>query len=408
MVQIITPRYSRQEIIDGWNQNILNNQGIAIVGSNNLASFLATDFLAMGFGSVTKLGENTLNFLNLSQLNPDVEFTEVGGRLLNETMASDYVGKPSFLIIASSSEKEREVCVRYAQKARIPTITASAYPSGFVFIDSSRYSLEETLSFLKRPDQDKIAVKCAIIGSGIVANEVRKRIMPLKNERILEKIVYSDREELPFKKVLLVGVGAIGTFASIGLAMNGISLTLADFDRVELANLNRQILFYDSVGSYKSEAAAAKLSNLTKTRSIVKKIDETYSLDDNFDAIFGCVDNPQARLALDKIAARHNVKLIDGGTSINSGKVIYVGSGTACLDCQNLGQLRKTPKEKPDGSCYEPSTIISNQIVGGLMMSKLSEIAKGNYDLIKYDSSFGFKYYQTMNKCQPNCAGRNK
>lgn len=45
------------------------------------------------------------------------------------------------------------------------------------------------------------------------------------------------------KRVLIIGVGGVGQHVATYLATNGVTnLTIVDYDKVELSNLNRQIL----------------------------------------------------------------------------------------------------------------------------------------------------------------------
>ena len=88
-----------------------------------------------------------------------------------------------------------------------------------------------------------------------------------------EKII----NELQNKKILLAGAGAVGCEMLKNLALLGIGskkdnpyITIVDFDRVELSNLNRQFLFLkDSIGKFKVEAAAASVENMNKEVKIL-------------------------------------------------------------------------------------------------------------------------------------------
>jgi tRNA A37 threonylcarbamoyladenosine dehydratase len=62
-------------------------------------------------------------------------------------------------------------------------------------------------------------------------------------------------------RVAVVGLGAVGSFAVEGLARSGIGfLRLADFDRVELSNINRQLFALQStVGMPKAVVAVERV-----------------------------------------------------------------------------------------------------------------------------------------------------
>jgi molybdopterin/thiamine biosynthesis adenylyltransferase len=69
------------------------------------------------------------------------------------------------------------------------------------------------------------------------------------------------QERLAESRVLILGIGGIGTNTALGLAMLGIgNFMLVDFDVVELQNLNRQALFDATVvGRSKTEVAVERL-----------------------------------------------------------------------------------------------------------------------------------------------------
>ena len=63
--------------------------------------------------------------------------------------------------------------------------------------------------------------------------------------RLLELKDISEEQLLSLtkKRVLIIGVGGVGQHVSTYLATNGVTnLTIVDYDKVELSNLNRQIL----------------------------------------------------------------------------------------------------------------------------------------------------------------------
>lgn len=63
------------------------------------------------------------------------------------------------------------------------------------------------------------------------------------------------RQLLRQAHVAIVGLGGLGSNAAVWLARLGVgNLTLIDFDKVELSNLNRQYYFLQDVGEYKASA----------------------------------------------------------------------------------------------------------------------------------------------------------
>ncbi len=399
-------RYAKQELAKGWKQKKLQDSRIVVTGSNNLASFILSDLIAMGFGSVTRIGESSFKFLDFRGLNPDVSLEEIPGSVLNEELAKSYIGKPDFLINASSG-REKRVCLEYTAKNHLPSIFASCSKESYKIRVLSKDG-DSGSAASSCEDEKNDGTTNAIIAAGIVTDEVRKRIMPLPGDKTLTKLSAASLEGKIEQKVLLVGAGAIGTFAGIGLAMAGAEVDVLDFDRVEESNLNRQILFYDALGRFKAEAMAEKLSPLSKFRGIIGKVDEKYKLQRDYGLILGCVDNANARYYLDWLSHKANVPLLNAGTSFTQGSVMpYITGKTACLDCQSFGRIREARKEVNRGSCYEPVTIISNQIIGGLLVSKISRMYEDT-DTIKYDSNSGIRKIPTLKECLSGCEKNGK
>lgn len=71
-------------------------------------------------------------------------------------------------------------------------------------------------------------------------------------------------EKISSVKVLIVGVGGVGSWCAEALARTGYAdMTLADFDYVELSNINRQAqALINTVGSHKTEALLTRLKRI--------------------------------------------------------------------------------------------------------------------------------------------------
>ena len=77
------------------------------------------------------------------------------------------------------------------------------------------------------------------------------------------------KHRLQDKTVAIAGCGGLGANCAIALARVGIGkLVLADFDRVEESNLNRQYFFREQVGEYKAEALRDNISRIDATLAV--------------------------------------------------------------------------------------------------------------------------------------------
>lgn len=99
----------------------------------------------------------------------------------------------------------------------------------------------------------------------------------------------------------IAGAGGLGSNIAVALVRSGVSkLIIADFDRVDIGNLNRQYFFYEDVGSYKVDALKQHLLRINPYLDItIYPIKLTLK---NYDSIFaGCsivaeaFDNPDAK-----------------------------------------------------------------------------------------------------------------
>jgi molybdopterin/thiamine biosynthesis adenylyltransferase len=88
---------------------------------------------------------------------------------------------------------------------------------------------------------------------------------------ILPGIGGDGQEKLMAAKVLVIGAGGLGSPAAMYLAAAGVgTLGLVDFDRVELSNLQRQLLHdTDDVGRPKVESARERLHDLNPGVEVV-------------------------------------------------------------------------------------------------------------------------------------------
>ncbi|HOQ43358.1 MAG: Molybdopterin-synthase adenylyltransferase [Deltaproteobacteria bacterium ADurb.Bin151] len=149
------------------------------------------------------------------------------------------------------------------------------------------------------------------------------------------------QESLRRARVLVAGVGGLGTIVAADLAAAGVGfLRLADNDRVELSNLNRQFLFRpDDIGREKTLAAMERLHLLNpeiQVEGISQTIDnETINeLVKDIDLIVDAMDNFATRFILNQAAFSRHLPMIHGAVRGFFGQATTLIPGkTGCLQC---------------------------------------------------------------------------
>jgi adenylyltransferase/sulfurtransferase len=153
--------------------------------------------------------------------------------------------------------------------------------------------------------------------------------------------------------VLILGAGGVGSWLAHGLTLMGVrGLVVVDPDRVEAANLTRQLYPLDAVGSRKIEALGAALRRLRPDLGyrgidlMVTDADDLAALLDGVDVVAGCADHPTADDAAELIAracipARtpHTVAAYAGPVA-RVGPTWLPGRRLACQGCLQLVRER--------------------------------------------------------------------
>lgn len=145
---------------------------------------------------------------------------------------------------------------------------------------------------------------------------------------MLKSVDFDGQEKLKASRALIVGLGGLGCAASQYLAGAGVGhLTLVDFDRVSLSNLQRQILHTDSnIGQLKVESARQRLAQinpLIEIHNIDRQLnqDEWNDLVTTYDVVLDCTDNVTVRNQLNQACFYAKVPLISGSAIRFEGQV---------------------------------------------------------------------------------------
>ncbi|KAM7542014.1 hypothetical protein Aperf_G00000014453 [Anoplocephala perfoliata] len=261
------------------------------------------------------------------------------------------------------------------------------------------------------------------MSSEVVSSNPYSRLMALQKMGIVEN--YAQIRE---KSVAIVGVGGVGSVAAEMLVRCGVGkLILFDYDKVELANMNRLFFQPHQAGLSKVEAAAATLQAINPDVTI-----EPYNYDitivDNFDSflsvlrggnskfpldlVLSCVDNFEARMTINRACNELNQVWFEAGVSEDAlschFQLMYPGR-TACFECMPplvvAAGLDDTKVLKRDGVCAAslPTTMA---IVAGLMVQNVLKFLLNFGEVSSY---FGYgaakdTIYRVSLRPNPSCA----
>jgi molybdopterin/thiamine biosynthesis adenylyltransferase len=149
------------------------------------------------------------------------------------------------------------------------------------------------------------------------------------------------QQKLKRSHVVVAGLGGLGCASSLYLTCAGVGhITLIDGDRVELSNLNRQILHYEEdIGEEKTLSAARKLRKLNSSIELtpaVKRITgrNARQIVRGANLVLDGLDNLRTRLVLNRACIAEGIPLIHGGVHGLFGEVTTILPGkTPCLAC---------------------------------------------------------------------------
>ncbi|MFZ6045282.1 molybdopterin-synthase adenylyltransferase MoeB [Pseudomonas sp. CR3202] len=168
-----------------------------------------------------------------------------------------------------------------------------------------------------------------------------QELLRYSRQILLPQIDVDGQLRLKQGRVLIVGLGGLGSPVSLYLAAAGVGeLHLADFDSVDLTNLQRQIVHDSgSVGQSKVDSAMARLAALNPE---VRLVPITRALDEDslaaavaaVDLVLDCTDNFGTREAV-------NAACVAAGKPLVSGAAIRLE-----------GQLSVFDPRRDDSPCY--------------------------------------------------------
>jgi molybdopterin/thiamine biosynthesis adenylyltransferase/rhodanese-related sulfurtransferase len=237
---------------------------------------------------------------------------------------------------------------------------------------------------------------------------------------LIPNIDIAGQERLINAKVLCVGAGGLGSPTIMYLAAAGIGeIGIVDFDRVDISNLQRQIIHtQDDIGKSKALSAKEKVASLNpeiRINTYEVKLDSSNAVDifNNYDLIIDCTDNFATRYLINDAAAILGKPYIWGSIYRFDGQAsVFWADNGPCYRCMH--PTPPAPGSVP--SCAEGGVLgVLCGIIGSIQSNEAIKLITGIgksllgtlliYDAL--DSSYKKVEIKKSVTC-PICSGKQK
>lgn len=262
-------------------------------------------------------------------------------------------------------------------------------------VEKLKEKIAELEEIVKRFESGNVPARERItnMSSEVVDSNPYSRLMALKRMGIVKNY-----EDIRLFSCVIVGVGGVGSVTAEMLTRCGIGkLILFDYDKVEMANMNRLFFQPHQSGLSKVAAAAQTLSLINPDVQIVTHNYDITSVDHfqhfldvlsagGIDAdkpvniILSCVDNYEARMAVNTACNELGLKWFESGVSENavSGHIQYINPGrSACFACAPPLIVASQIDErtlKRDGVCAASLPTTMGVVAGLLVQNTLKHL----------------------------------
>jgi adenylyltransferase/sulfurtransferase len=212
--------------------------------------------------------------------------------------------------------------------------------------------------------------------------------------------------KLKNSRIFIAGAGGLGSPVLLYLSAAGIgNIRVADNDKVELSNLNRQIIHWEGdINKKKVISAKEKLTKVNNDVNI-EVIEDTLTNDNINEHTWGCdgivdaMDNFATRLTLNRASIKWSIPLFHGAVSGLEGRIsTFIPGKTACLACMY--------SHSPESSKF-PVLGVTPGIIGVLQATEVIKYILGMGDmlmnrLLVYDG-LDLKFKEFQIKRNPEC-----
>lgn len=161
-------------------------------------------------------------------------------------------------------------------------------------------------------------------------------------EGVYTLLSWFKKERVKNARVLVAGAGALGNEVVKNLALFGVgNIYVVDFDRIEISNLTRSVLFREQDAfnhEYKAEVVAKRAMEINPQIHVVPIVGNLFSevgfgIYRMVDVVIGCLDSRIARYQLNRLCMRAGKTWIDGSIENLTGVIKVYTPGISCYEC---------------------------------------------------------------------------
>ncbi|ART64212.1 HesA/MoeB/ThiF family protein [Kushneria marisflavi] len=170
-----------------------------------------------------------------------------------------------------------------------------------------------------------------------------EQLMRYSRQIMLSELDYDGQVRLTESHALIIGLGGLGSPAALYLAAAGVgTLTLADDDRVDLSNLQRQIAHGEAdIDHYKAQSAAESIGAINhhcRTQVITERLqgEALQHAVEHADVVLDCTDRFESRDAINRACVAAGTPLVSGAAIRFSGQLAVFDvrdSAAPCYAC---------------------------------------------------------------------------
>ena len=196
-----------------------------------------------------------------------------------------------------------------------------------------------------------------------------------KRHILIKNIGGQGQKKLGKAKVLLIGLGGIGSTVLQHLAAAGIGkIGIVDQDTIALSNLQRQTIYaYEDIGKKKVSVASNFVKKLNKNVEIIEydfflSEDGATKIIGEYDVVLDGTDNFETRKLINKHCVEKRKPLIFGGVSGWEGIVsLFIHENSACFSCV----FTSSEKSHSFFDCSSEGVLgVATSLVGTLMVAE--------------------------------------